>query len=51
MGPLTWWFIRSRGVYEIEEGFDVEWNMTPDKEGLVNFISLDLWTPGSWLTR
>ena len=30
------------GVYETEEGFDVGWNMTPDKEGLVNFISLGL---------
>jgi hypothetical protein len=30
------------GVYETEEAFDMEWNMTPDKEGLVNFISLDL---------
>ena len=30
------------GVYETEEGFDVEWNMMPDKEGLVNFMSLDL---------
>ena len=30
------------GVYETEEGFDVEWNMTPDKEGLVNFMSMEL---------
>jgi hypothetical protein len=30
------------GVYESEEGFDVEWNLTPDKEGLVNFMSLGL---------
>ena len=30
------------GVYETEEAFDVEWNMAPDKEGLVNFISLGL---------
>jgi len=30
------------GVYDTEEEFDVEWNMTPDKEGLVNFISLGL---------
>ena len=30
------------GVYETVEGFDVEWNMTPDREGLVNFISLGL---------
>ena len=30
------------GVYETEEAFDVEWNMTPDKDGLVNYISLDL---------
>ena len=30
------------GVYETEEAFDVEWNMTPDKEGLVNFMSMDL---------
>ena len=30
------------GVYETEEGFDVEWNMAPDREGLVNFISLGL---------
>ena len=30
------------GVYETVEEFDVEWNMTPDKEGLVNFMSLEL---------
>ena len=30
------------GVYDTEEGFDREWNATPDREGLVNFISLDL---------
>lgn len=30
------------GVYETEDGFDVEWNLTPGKEGLVNFISLEL---------
>lgn len=28
------------GVYDTEEGFDREWNATPDREGLVNFISL-----------
>jgi hypothetical protein len=30
------------GVYETEEEFDLEWNITPDKEGFVNFISLGL---------
>jgi hypothetical protein len=30
------------GVYDMEEGFDVEWNTTPDEDGLVNFVSLNL---------
>jgi len=30
------------GVYDTEESFDREWNATPDREGLVNFISLDI---------
>jgi len=30
------------GVYETEEEFDREWNTKPDKEGFVNFMSLDL---------
>ena len=30
------------GVYETEEDFDREWNIKPDKEGFVNFMSLDL---------
>ena len=30
------------GVYETEEDFDREWNTKPDKEGFVNFMSLDL---------
>ena len=30
------------GVYETEEDFDWEWNAKPDKEGFVNFMSLDL---------
>jgi len=30
------------GVYDTEECFDREWNATPDREGLVNFMSLDL---------
>ena len=30
------------GMYETEEDFDREWNTKPDKEGFVNFMSLDL---------
>ena len=30
------------GVYETKEDFDREWNIKPDKEGFVNFMSLDL---------
>jgi len=31
-----------KGVYETEDDFDREWNTKPDKEGFVNFMSLDL---------
>ena len=30
------------GIYGCEEEFDAEWDVTPDREGVVNFLSLDL---------